>query len=161
MPAIKKKFDNVKFIIVGQGTYEAELRQIVEDAGVEDSVIFEGWIDYQYVPYYIDRCQVGVVPHKAIPGWHTTIPNKLFDFMKMGKPVIVSDVLATSRIVNEEKCGVVFKDADIDSFVEAVERLICSEDRKKIGESGHRAVLEKYNWDFDSATMKHSLIRLG
>lgn len=157
MPELKKRVKGVSFFVIGSGTYADELQKLAQELGVQDSVIFKGWIDYKMVPSYIDACDIGVIPHHAIVGWHNTIPNKLFDYMQMGKPLLVSNVKATARIVREEKCGIVFGDNDIDDLVSAVQRLLNPVIRRKLGSRGKEAVIKEYNWREDSKKLIKSL----
>lgn len=71
---------------------------------------FLEWLDYPKAIDVIKESDVGLVSHHAIESWNTTVPNKLFEYMLMGKPVIVSNAKPAERIVREERCGMVFKE---------------------------------------------------
>lgn len=149
LPEIKKKIQDIVFVVIGQGSYEQELNELAIRLNVQDLVRFLGWIDHTVVRYYLLACDIGVIPHHAIPGWHATIPNKLFDYMQLGKPVIVSNARATARIVAEEQCGLVFRSEDTKSFVDAVVSLKDVRLRHVMGSNGRRSVLQRYNWELD------------
>ena len=50
---------------------------------------------------------VGLVPHHADEAWNTTIPNKLFDYMAAGLPVISSDARPCARILRSTGAGLI------------------------------------------------------
>jgi glycosyltransferase involved in cell wall biosynthesis len=66
--------------------------------------------------------------------------------MLFERPLIVSDCKPQAKIVDEEKCGLVFKSGDSEDLLEKIITLYKDKDlRKKMGENGKRAVENKYN----------------
>jgi glycosyltransferase involved in cell wall biosynthesis len=73
-----------------------------------------------------------------------TLPNKLFEAMMCGVPVITN--IAT-EVVNETQCGMIVDYDNIDQMKEAIVKLRDNPElRKKLGENGREAFLRKYNW---------------
>lgn len=145
---------DVTLTIVGDGPYTVELKRIVKSCGMEDYVNWQGWIDNAFVPERIQQCDVAIIPHERTEHTDTTIPNKLFDYMACGKPVVVSDALPLKRIVTTERCGVVFESGSEDSFAAAVKDQI--DNRAHWSEMGGRAISAirtRYNWKIDSESM--------
>ena len=98
----------VKFIVIGDGDYLNQLKILVKKQSIEDVVEFKGWMKNTAIPQYIFESDIGIIPHRKTEHTDSTIPNKLFDYMACGKPVIVSNAEPMKRIVKEEKCGLVF-----------------------------------------------------
>jgi glycosyltransferase involved in cell wall biosynthesis len=88
-----------------------------------------------------------------VESWNTTIPNKLFDYMSYGLPVITSDAEPAARIVREECSGVVFRSGDAEDFARAVRALVDPAERMRLGLNGRSAVEERYNWSVDEARL--------
>jgi glycosyltransferase involved in cell wall biosynthesis len=152
---LKGKTLPIKFVVIGDGNYLNKLKELVIKQDAEKMVEFMGWIKNTSIPKHISTSDIGVIPHQKTDHTDTTIPNKLFDFMACGLPVIVSDANPMKRIVNEEHCGLVFKSGDPDDFCQAVMNLIDSSDKLiEIGANGRRAVERQYNWEADSITLK-------
>src|SRR6185503_3870989 len=127
--------------IIGSGRDEAQFREQARQADVTDSVEFLGWLDYGKALNELAHCDVGLVPHHATASWQTTIPNKLFDYMSLGKPVIVSNARPTERIVTEERCGLVFADQDARSLAEAIVAMGDPSLREACGRQGRDAIV--------------------
>ncbi len=146
----------IKFIVLGSGNYEKVLKEMVRDKQIDDLVKFEGWIMNDQVSEYIDKSDIGIIPHLKSSHTKTTIPNKLFDFMAHGKPVLVTDVKPMKRIVEEADCGIVFKSRDENSFINALNELILNPNRLiEMGENGRKMVEKRYNWDYDFKKIQH------
>ncbi len=74
-------------------------------------------------------------------------PNKLFEAMMCGKPIIVSDGTSMDDIVRNENCGLVVPYGDVQAIRETIVKLKNDSDlRQRLGANGRRAYEEKYDW---------------
>ena len=96
---------------------------------------------------YLKVSSVGVIPHFTSNHVNTTIPNKIFDYMGSGLPVVSSDSIPMKRILDKEKCGVTFKSGDADDFARAVLHIYQGD--TDWGNNGIKAVERRYNWGED------------
>lgn len=135
---------------IGAGRDEQLLRQRAIALGVQAEARFVGFVPYREALELVARADVGVVPHRATEAWNTTIPNKLFDYMGAGLPVVTSDAAPAARIVHEARAGEVFRSQDSRDLAHVITRLFDSNVRAARGEAGRRAVFERYNWGQDS-----------
>jgi glycosyltransferase involved in cell wall biosynthesis len=147
--------------VVGSGKHAAALRNLTTQSGVDDRVRFDGWVDNTLVPGIVADATIGVVPHYSCSHWNTTIPNKLFDYMAAGKPVIVSDAVPAARIVRETGCGLVYSSTDPESLAAAVDRMADPAVRVRMGMAGRDAVEAKFNWRTDGAILSRVVESLG
>ena len=58
MPLIKNKIKSAKLLIIGQGTYENYLRNIVNRLGVQENVIFLGFLNQEQIYEIYKKCHV-------------------------------------------------------------------------------------------------------
>lgn len=151
---------NFLLMILGKGNAEAHLKRMAAELGLTEHVDFLGWIDNREIPGFIASADVCIVPHPPSGHWNNTIPNKLFDYMAVGKPVLVSDVRPMKRIVNELRCGLVYEDSNATSFVSQLSRLGDEVYRRELGQNGRVAIATKYNWTEDSTRMLNALRKL-
>lgn len=151
--------NNFFLVLLGTGNAAEHLKTMAKKLKIENHIGFEGWVDNKLVPEYIASSDICIVPHHKCGHWDNTIPNKLFDYMAAGKPVLVSDVKPMERVVQETGGGLIYKDYDKESFVSQLAKLQDSELRKKLGQNGAKAVQEFYNWDNDTVRMLNSLKR--
>ena len=74
-----------------------------------------------------------------------TLPNKLFEAMMCGVPIITN---IAHEIVNETGCGIIVEYDNVGQLKETIIKLRDDPNlRKRLGENGRKAFLEKYNWD--------------
>jgi len=146
MPRVLRDIPNARLLLIGSGAIWDDLKRLSRAVGVEERVSFIYRVDYELVPTYIGLSDVCIIPLKSTPQTEATSPNKLYEYMLMGKPVVVSSCRSLRRLVEDGRLGVVFKTGDAGSLAEAILRLKDPAVRTKLGEAGRKAVLEKYNW---------------
>ncbi|MEO8456473.1 MAG: glycosyltransferase [Chloroflexota bacterium] len=140
-PLIRKEIPNLHVWVVGDGEYRAALEAQARAAGVSDVVEFTGWIKHEQVSGYIDRCQQGIVPML-----YNQLPNKLFEYVAMGKPCVVGDVPSIRRAFSDNE--VLYYDTG-DAQQLAANVLRIHRDPTAAAEMAARAqeTFRKYTWD--------------
>jgi len=146
MPIILEQIPNARLLLVGEGATRAELQRLVCDAELGDRVTFVGFQPFETLPTYIYLSSVCLIPHISTPHIETTMPNKIFQFMMLGKPVVVSSTGPMMRIVNDAECGLIFKERNPQSLAETIIQLADDNLRQQLGENARRAIEDRYNW---------------
>lgn len=157
LPIIKRSDPRVLAVIVGKGTEERKLRSMAAELGVSDNVLMPGWVDQREVPSIVAASDIGLIPHRLSEHTDTTIPNKIYDYMAKGLPVVVTPCRSLLEIVESNRCGVAFPDGDHVGLASAVQSLADAEVRERLGSSGRQAISERFNWDQDTAVLLNAL----
>ena len=123
MPEILKEIPGAKLILVGKSSADAQLKRRVEELRLEKEVVFEGWQDLSLFPSYIKASEICISPLLRNLHHDTTYANKIFQYMGIGKPLIVSDCPAQAHVIADTKSGLIFKAGDISDFEEKVLKL--------------------------------------
>ncbi|MFC1888521.1 glycosyltransferase family 4 protein [Thermodesulfobacteriota bacterium] len=150
IPEIAESIPNILFLVVGgweNSGAERKFRKLAADLGVSDRVAYTGLVRQDLIPTYLSATDIGLVPHQVSVLTNSTLPHKLFDYMLMKKPIIVTDCAPLRRIVEEVACGLVVPDGRSDLLAQAVDRLADRERAAALGEKGYAAALDKYNWE--------------
>jgi glycosyltransferase involved in cell wall biosynthesis len=72
------------------------------------------------------------------------LPNKIFEAMMCSTPIITN---VAQEIVNETECGIVVEYDNVKQIKEAIITLRDNPElRRKLGDNGRKAFVEKYNW---------------
>lgn len=161
MPELLKSVPNVSLTLVGDGAIRDDLERLSVHLGVSEAVSFEGQQPQDRIPDYIRAADIGLIPHLKSVHTDNTIPHKLFHYMHMGLPVVASDCAPLRRIVEGEEAGVIYPSGDAAALAEAVIALAADEKaRNRMGESGKRAVAERYNWQATAEILVSTYARL-
>jgi glycosyltransferase involved in cell wall biosynthesis len=156
LPSIKAEVPRVRLVLVGgrNEPYRRYLEKIAAEADCLDSVEMTGWQPFERIWSYIAASDVCLVPHARNPHTDTTIPHKIFQYMSVRKPVVVSDCPPLRRVIEDSGGGFWFRYDDPGDFARKVIELYRDEAmRRNMGEAGRRAFLDRYNWDSTSGEL--------
>lgn len=135
-----------KIVVAGPLWDGLDTRQAGEMPGWQ-RVHYMGQIPRGRVAEVMARSRVGVVTFLPIESHCNALPNKLFEYMSAGIPVVASNFLLWREIVDETGSGLCVDPSDPEAIAEAIDRL--AEDQRlarECGENGMMAVSKKYNW---------------
>ncbi len=137
---------DVELILAGVGSIINYLDKI--SAEHKHKIQYLGWLSYEKViQYTISADILFAFYNPAVPNNRYASPNKLFEAMMCGKPIIVNDNTSMAEIVRKEDCGIVVPYGDVDATKRAILTLkndpaLC----RRLGENGRRAYETKYSW---------------
>jgi glycosyltransferase involved in cell wall biosynthesis len=139
----------ISLLIAGGGESLDDVQREVALSGVEQRITLRGEFRSDELSDVLSKTDVGVIPFDQDEFRNHTIPNKLFDYMACGKPVIVSDCAPVARIVNETGCGIVTNNKNPEQLIEAIKDMP-NQDVAKMSENGLAAAKKRYNWEQDA-----------
>jgi len=148
MPRILEEEPDARLVIVGDGGYTPQLRELASRLELGDGVEFTGWVEFSLVPGYIASSDVCIITFmKEHVQYDLGNPHKLFQYMAAKKPVLVSDCYETSRHVKDSGAGLVFRSGDPDDFAARVMEMRASGSMEEMGARGYQAVRDRYNFE--------------
>lgn len=111
--------ENYAVLICGDGPAIPELREKAAQMGLAQSVHFAGALDHSQIPAHVAAMDITVLP--SIPVYAS--PMKLFEYMAMGKAVVVPDQPNLREVVEDGVNGVLIPKADPQGLATAVNRV--------------------------------------
>jgi len=96
-----------------------QIAPIADDPNVE----FAAFLEKDVLMERIDRTDVCVVPFKDVPDLAQTYPIKVFEYMAMAKPVIVSNIAGMRELVVDGDNGLHFRAGDAADLVKQIEAI--------------------------------------
>lgn len=161
MPAIRERVPGAKLVLMGAGKGESELRELVVALGIRDAVEFTGWIGLEEMRSRLAVANVGTVPHQANEHTDSTVPHKLFQYMAMGLPVVVTDCAPLARIIDQTGAGRVALAGDPASLAEAIVALADPDAAEKASRAGVESVRDRYNLEREGEHLTDLYAGLG
>jgi glycosyltransferase involved in cell wall biosynthesis len=151
---VVKKHPDWELCLVGSSrpaSFEQELKDLAGKLGVAANVKFIAWVPYEEKERLSSQASMGVITYLPCSNNTSCLPNKLFDYMLVGLPVVASDFPLYREVVESNRCGLTVDPTRPQEIARAMEYLIeHPQEAKQMGENGRRAVLEKYNWEKES-----------
>ncbi len=153
---IKNKIENIKLVIVGKNSSDSILKKLVKDLQIESYVDFLGWKDQYLFQSYILSSDICISPLYRNLHHDTTYANKIFQYMSLGKPILVSDAIAQKKIVEKNNTGLVHKEKNAQDFSDKVLILYNNKNlRNELGKNGKEFIENKFSWEKTSKKLLH------
>lgn len=106
-----------------------------------------GFLDRAGVRDIMARSVAGIVTFAPLPNHIDAQPNKMFEYMSAGIPVIASDFPLWREIIVGSDCGLCVDPMNPQAVAEAIDTLVSDAAMaKRLGQNGKKAVAKIYNW---------------
>lgn len=150
-PKVVQEFPDARFLIIGDivpESYEKHLKQVVDELHIQQNVIFCGFVNYDEAAKYLAGALAGVVTFLPYKNNMSCLPNKLFEYMASGIPVIASDFDLYREVIESSECGLLVDPSNTSQLAEAVVYLLGNKrEAQKMGRNGRKAFHDRYNWE--------------
>ena len=131
---------------VAHHSHADELHEQARQLGLDDDNI-TGWLPAQEAWRRMAGCRVGLALLQNRPNFVRSFPTKMFEYMALGLPVVVSDFPLYREVVESADCGLCVDPGDPRVIAAAVAHLINNpQQAQTMGNRGRRAVVERYRW---------------
>ncbi|MBU1087432.1 MAG: glycosyltransferase [Candidatus Omnitrophica bacterium] len=136
--SILEKFPKAKFLIVGNGPLEKDLKSFVKKAGIDNNVIFTGFRND--IANLLEIMDIFVLPSIWEP-----LSNALLEAMAIGKPIVATNVDGTAEALNHNYSGLLIKPEDSSEIAKAVVKLLENKEKAlKMGMAAKEVVKARF-----------------
>jgi glycosyltransferase involved in cell wall biosynthesis len=106
-----------------------------------------GFISRPAASQLLRQARAGLLLFHPEPNHVHSQPNKLFEYMSAGLPVIASDFPLWREIIEGVGCGLLVDPLNPEAISQAIGHLLTNlQDAESMGQRGLEAVRQKYNW---------------
>jgi glycosyltransferase involved in cell wall biosynthesis len=109
-----------------------------------------GFISRIKLSHVLGSSMAGLVTFLPLPNHIEAQPNKMFEYMSAGLPVIASNFPLWREIVLGNNCGLCIDPRNPIEITQAINFIVNNPNEARVmGENGKRAVSERYNWSIE------------
>ena len=154
--------DEFMLYFIGGGTMLTRLKQMTRDLGLSRKIIFVAALPYDEMMEYTRQCFLGLIFEKIdVTDHHRfALPNKLFDYLKAGLPILSSKAPEIELLINQYQVGDVIDCLDPPSIARKI--LAVAQDMETYHEwQRHtREAIRVLNWENEEKTLVQFMARL-
>ena len=125
---LAKSHPYIKFFIAGEGPELERLKEIKRSNRIEN-VIFTGFLNIKNLIALLKQSDVGL--NTYIGRATQTLPNKIFDYMALGLPIISSLKGEFENLLKSENIGIQYEAGNAHSLKEAILELYCNPQKRE------------------------------
>lgn len=147
------KHEDIEIHLLGK----VDAPSLIELFNSTPRIKYHGIVPWEEVIKYLVNADVGLILLQPVPAYlYCPGENiiKLFEYMSVGLPIIISNFPKLENMISEINCGVSVDPTDPKAIADSVEFLYSNPDsRKQMGENGKKALIEKYNWEAEQGKL--------
>ena len=143
------RLDDVRLRLVGPArpAYREELVELARTEGVSDRVEFAGAVSPDELIGAISEASVGLALIQPVClSYRMSLPNKVFEYVAAGLPVLGSDLPAISALVNEHRIGLLAEPGDVENVAAKLNEMLEPERNSAFRDAARKAA-GVLNWD--------------
>ena len=143
--------EGVCLLVVGSGDIVPRLKEMVQNLDIGQKVQFIPSIKWDILLKYTKASDIGMCIEKDTNlNYHYSLPNKLFDYIAAGIPVIASDLPETRKIIIESGCGFIISCVTPEQISSTFCDFIKNPDKLAMLRIKAIKASEKLNWEVES-----------
>lgn len=138
-----QKHEELRLIMLGNGSQARYLRNVFIQGGVIDRVVLPGQVSQADLPHYFNMADL-YISASHIDGSSVS----LMEALACGRPVVVSDIPGNREWIDPGVNGWWFKDGDVDDLLQTILNVIAQRQKlPEISYQARRTAESKANWD--------------
>ena len=138
-------------ILAGGGDIEQKLRKLVRDMGLRERIVFRGRLTPDVLFPITCAADAGISLEEDLGlSYRYALPNKIFDYIQAGVPVLCSALPEMSRIVEHYGVGIVTGERDPEKVAKII-RNICFDRGKDFWREALERAAGELCWENESA----------
>ncbi|CAK8717229.1 Glycosyltransferase subfamily 4-like N-terminal domain-containing protein [Candidatus Electrothrix gigas] len=133
----QRRRDDIKLLFIGDGKLKPQLRREAEKKELHNCLFLDP-LPKQEIAAYLRGADIGLMILANVPAfYYGTSPNKFFDYLAAGLPVLNNYPGWIADMINEYRCGYAVEPDNPERFADALED--AADRRDKLQEMGKRA----------------------
>lgn len=145
---------NPSWLFIGKCPDINWARFTVEKKNAVQRFTFHGMVPHEKIAPWVSSGRIGIIPLPDYPKFQRNLPTKLFEFMALKLPVVLSDLAPSRPYVGDGRCAIMVDPDSALEYAKAIARLLGNPQlRNEMGDEGNKRVMSKYNWDIAFSSM--------
>jgi glycosyltransferase involved in cell wall biosynthesis len=143
-----------KLYLIGEGDLERELRQLIESNRLQKCVQLRGKVGWELLLLETQKARAGLVLFEPrSENYSYASPNKFFEYVMAGTPVIASTISTFQEFNQEFEVAILVDPSNIEEISETIQTFLSNRERWNIIHQNCLRAREKWNWEAQEQTL--------
>jgi glycosyltransferase involved in cell wall biosynthesis len=142
------RVENIRLVLIGGGELESELKKLTYDLNAEKRVSFIPYILTDQLISTAAQADIGAVLFE--PGsqnYAHALPNKIFEYVMAGLPVLASNIDTLDHYVNKYNLGITTDPNDVQSISDCLEEISGNQNQLQIWHNNALSAARELSWE--------------
>jgi glycosyltransferase involved in cell wall biosynthesis len=149
-----KYIENARLVIIGDGDILSDLMKLSDNANLSARVSFCGRVPIHNLFLYTLQADLGISLEEDLGlNYRYALPNKLFDYIQAGIPVLVSDLPEMSAVVKKYNIGKTIRTTDPRELATCFWSMLNNTSERKHWKDNLLTAAEQLCWEKEESRM--------
>ncbi len=140
--------EKVQLVIIGDGDIKNELVNMVYDLKLSDKIKFLGKIPFNELKSFTVKADLGISLEDNLGlNYYFALPNKIFDYIHAGIPVLASDLPEIANLINKYKIGIVTKTRNAKELANVITHFFSNDNKYKVCKNNTLIARKELCWE--------------
>jgi phosphatidylinositol alpha-1,6-mannosyltransferase len=156
LPKLIRRYPNVRYLVVGKGPEENNLKRLASEVAVSEFVEFVGFVPDSQINAYYNLADIVVMPNREERDGDLEGFGMVFlEGNAAGKPVVGGRSGGAPEAVVHGETGMLVNSLDEDELLRTLGDLVASSDlRNRLGAAGLKRAREEFGWNSRAAKLR-------
>lgn len=123
--ALQPEFPSLRYLLIGDGSEMEKLKQLVRENGMENTVLFTGWLPrLEQVNRALNCGDIGLVMRVGMPEDDFHMTGALIHSMACALPILTARLAGVCEVIHEDDAGLIFSPDEPEEFQAKLRRLL-------------------------------------
>lgn len=142
-------------LIVGDGDILGEVKQKVKDLGLESKVHFKKRVPFNELKQFTSIASLGIsLDRDTNLNYRFSLPNKIFDFVQAGVPVLASSMVEIKKIFEKYEIGMMVSSHDPKEIAACMQKMISDKEMQRMWKDNCAKAAVEYCWENEEPVLK-------
>ena len=147
--------------LVGDGDVIAHVKKLVIQLQLQEQVRFVGRVPYNELLKYTAAADLGLALDKPLSlNYALALPNKVFDYIQAGTPIVASALIEIETLINRHNCGVILPEVTPELIAEKINELIAKPERIAEYKTNCLKAAQFENWETEKQVLMEVVQRV-
>ncbi len=156
------EMEKVKLVIAGDGDIMDLIRTSISEKNLENKVFLTGKIPFEQLNDLTRQADAGVSLEEDLGlSYRFALPNKLFDYIQAGLPVLVSSLPEMKKVVEKYRIGMIAEEREMSHIIQLLNILLFDNEKRTLWKAGLAMAAEDLCWEKEEIRLLAVFTRAG
>lgn len=140
--------DDAVLLIIGGGDVIHVVQQLISKNNLQDKIIFKDKMPFEELRQFTQCCDLGLTLDKDTNiNYRYSLPNKLFDYIHAGIPVLGSNLVEVKKIIEDYQVGEVISSHEPEAIAGKIKSMLSDPDKVSIWKANTVKAKRELCWE--------------
>ncbi|MCF0207730.1 MAG: glycosyltransferase [Bacteroidales bacterium] len=148
-------FPDYRLFVAGKGYLDGDLRKLASDLGLSNRVVFTGNLNFTDLHKLTSRAKIGFsIEQGTSLNYQYALPNKVFDYIQAGTPVVCSNFVEMRAVVEKYSVGEIFSGNNAEMLSSIVKNMLDNDGKLLEYHKNCLVAANELNWENEQMILR-------